>query len=114
MPSYTAPTQDMHFVIHDVLKADQADIPGYDELDRAFTAAVLEEAGKLAGEVLAPLNRVGDQQGCTLENGAVRTPEGFETAFAKMKEGGWTALDCDPDYGGQGMPYLMNTAVGEM
>ncbi|WP_425038203.1 acyl-CoA dehydrogenase C-terminal domain-containing protein [Primorskyibacter sp. S187A] len=114
MPSFTPQTKDMQFVLHEVLNAPAQDIPGYDELDRDFTAAVLEEAGKLASEVLQPLNAVGDTEGCVLENGVVRTPKGFKDAFDMMREGGWTALDCDPDYGGQGLPYLVNTAVGEM
>ncbi len=114
MPSYSAPTADMQFILHDVLNATQSDISGYDELERDFTSAVLEEAGKLASDVLAPLNPVGDTEGCTLENGVVRTPTGFKDAFEKIKEGGWTALDCDPEYGGQGMPYLLGTAVGEI
>jgi alkylation response protein AidB-like acyl-CoA dehydrogenase len=114
MPTYTAPVKDMQFLLHDVLKVSASDVPGYADLDRDFTAAVLEEAGKVARDVLAPLNAVGDRQGCHLENGVVRTPQGFDKAFAAMKEGGWTALDCDPDYGGQGLPYLMGTAVGEM
>src|SRR6056297_4252669 len=104
----------MQFILHDVLKAGSQDIPGYDELDRDFTGAVVEEAGKLASEVLMPLNVVGDRQGCTLENGVVRTPDGFKQAFETVREGGWTALDCDPEYGGQGLPYLISTAVGEM
>ncbi len=107
MPSYTPPTKDMQFVLHDVLEVSQSDIPGYDELDRDFTSAVLEEAGKIAADVLAPLNAVGDRQGCTLENGVVRVPEGFQAAFDQVRDGGWTALDCDPDYGGQGLPYLI-------
>ncbi|PLL14058.1 acyl-CoA dehydrogenase [Tabrizicola sp. TH137] len=114
MPSYTAPVKDMQFVLHDVLKVTASDIPGYADLDAGFTAAVLEEAGKLASDVLAPLNAVGDREGCRLENGVVRTPTGFKDAFEQLKEGGWTALDCDPDYGGQGLPYLMGTAVGEI
>ncbi|MFY8147242.1 MAG: acyl-CoA dehydrogenase family protein, partial [Rhodobacter sp.] len=89
-------------------------VPGYDSLDPAFTLAVLEAAGRLASDVLAPLNAVGDRQGCHLENGAVRTPPGFADAFAALRAGGWTALDCDPAYGGQGLPCLMGTAVGEM
>ncbi|MCV2882897.1 acyl-CoA dehydrogenase C-terminal domain-containing protein [Actibacterium sp. XHP0104] len=114
MPTYAAPTRDFAFVLHDVLKVDQSDIPGYAELEADFTNAVLEEAGKLASEVLAPLNRVGDQEGCVLENGTVRTPEAFKPAFEQVKAGGWTGLDCDPDYGGQGMPLVLNTAVGEI
>ncbi|TYB87048.1 acyl-CoA dehydrogenase C-terminal domain-containing protein [Oceaniovalibus sp. ACAM 378] len=114
MPTYSAPTKDMQFILHDVLNITESDIPGYDELDREFTAAILDEAGKLAENVLAPLNVVGDEQGCTLENGAVRTPDGFKDAYDQMRAGGWIGLDCDPEYGGQGMPYLMNSAVGEI
>jgi len=114
MPTYSAPTKDMQFILHDVLNITESDIPGYDELDREFTAAILDEAGRLAENVLAPLNVVGDEQGCTLENGAVRTPDGFKDAYDQMRAGGWIGLDCDPEYGGQGMPYLMNSAVGEI
>ena len=112
MPSYTAPVADMQFLLHEVLKVSASDVPGYADLDPSFTSAVLEEAGKVASGVLAPLNAVGDREGCTLENGVVRTPKGFKEAFEAMKGGGWTALDCDPDFGGQGLPYLMGTAVG--
>ncbi|MBV7410514.1 acyl-CoA dehydrogenase C-terminal domain-containing protein [Maritimibacter sp. DP1N21-5] len=113
MPSYTADTRDMSFVLHDVLKVHESDIPGFDDLDPSFTSAILEEAGKIASEVLAPLNRVGDTEGCTLENGIVRTPTGFKAAFDQVREGGWTSLDCDPEYGGQGLPHVMGSAVGE-
>ncbi|HKL70685.1 acyl-CoA dehydrogenase C-terminal domain-containing protein [Salibaculum sp.] len=113
MPIYTAPTKDMQFLLHNVLAVSEQDIPGFEELDRDFTGAVLEEAGKVAAEVLLPLNTVGDRQGCTLDNGVVRTPEGFKEAFEVMKQGGWTAMDCDPDYGGQGLPYVMHTAAQE-
>jgi alkylation response protein AidB-like acyl-CoA dehydrogenase len=113
MPSYTAPVKDMQFILHDVLKLSQSDVPGFDELDADFTGAILEEAGKIAGEVLAPLNAVGDREGCRLENGVVYTPTGFKAAFDKMREGGWTGLDCDPEYGGQGMPHVLATATGE-
>ena len=113
MPTYTAPVTDQLFVLHDVLKIAEQDVPGYDDLDRDTTAAILDEAAKLAEQVLAPLNPVGDTQGCVLENGVVRTPKGFCDAFDQMRAGGWTALDCDPDYGGQGLPYVVATAVGE-
>ena len=73
MPRYTAPTKDLQFIMHDVLKATETGIPGYDELEADFTSAVLEEAGKIASEVLQPLNLSGDQEGCALENGVVRT-----------------------------------------
>ncbi|QFS83866.1 Acyl-CoA dehydrogenase [Roseivivax sp. THAF40] len=114
MPVYSAPTKDMIFVLDEVLKTSEAGIPGYEDLDRDTLQAILEEAGKLAENVLAPLNRVGDEEGCTLENGVVRTPKGFKDAYDQMREGGWIGLDCDPEYGGQGMPYLINSAVGEM
>jgi len=114
MTSYTAPTKDMQFVLHEVLNVTQSGVPGYDDLEPDFTQAVLEEAGKISSELLEPLNRVGDTEGCKLENGVVRTPTGFKAAFDQMREGGWTALDCDPAYGGQGMPYVLNTAVGEI
>jgi alkylation response protein AidB-like acyl-CoA dehydrogenase len=114
MTSYAAPVRDMQFLLHDVLGITGSGVPGYGDLDPAFTSAVLDEAGRLASDVLAPLNAVGDREGCRLENGVVRTPSGFADAFDALKAGGWTALDCDPAYGGQGLPYLMGTAVGEI
>ncbi|NKX44584.1 acyl-CoA dehydrogenase C-terminal domain-containing protein [Roseicyclus persicicus] len=113
MPIYTAPTKDAQYILHDVLKVAEADIPGYADLERDFTAAVLDEAGKIAAEVLAPLNPVGDTVGCKLENGVVYTPPGFKDAFAQMKENGWPGIDMPEEFGGQGMPYVMGTAVGE-
>ncbi|WP_347139899.1 acyl-CoA dehydrogenase C-terminal domain-containing protein [Paracoccus sp. SSK6] len=114
MTIYNPPIRDMQFALHDVLKLSQSGLPGHADLDPDFTEAILDAAGKLAAEVLAPLNAVGDRQGCRLENGVVRTPDGFDKAFQAMKDGGWTALDCDPEYGGQGMPYVMGVATGEM
>ncbi|MDA5557838.1 acyl-CoA dehydrogenase C-terminal domain-containing protein [Shimia sp. MMG029] len=114
MPTYTAPVKDLQFVLHDVLKVSGSDVPGYSELEADFTSAVLEEAGKLTSEVLAPLNVVGDHEGCRLENGVVYTPTGFKDAFEQVKEGGWTGLDMPEEYGGQNMPYVLGTAVGEM
>ncbi|NNL74135.1 MAG: acyl-CoA dehydrogenase [Silicimonas sp.] len=114
MASYTPPVKDQQFILHEVLKVSESDIPGYDEMDRDFTQAVLDEAGKIAANVLQPLNKVGDEQGCVLENGVVRTPEGFKDAWQQMAEGGWMGLDADTEYGGQGMPHLLNTATGEL
>jgi alkylation response protein AidB-like acyl-CoA dehydrogenase len=113
MPSYTAPVKDMQFLLHDVLKISEADIPGYADLDRSFTEAVFDEAAKVAQDILTPLNAVGDTEGCVLENGVVRTPKGFKQAFDTLREGGWMSLDAHPDFGGQGLPYLMHTAVNE-
>ena len=114
MPTYTAPTKDMQFVLHDVLNVSASSVPGYADLEADFTSAILEEAGKLTSDVLAPLNAVGDKEGCRLENGVVYTPTGFKAAFDQVREGGWTGLDMPQQYGGQGMPYVMGTAVGEM
>ncbi len=114
MPTYTAPVKDLQFVLHDVLKVSTSDIPGYNELETEFTGAVLEEAGKLTGDILAPLNAVGDREGCSLENGIVHTPTGFKDAFEQVKAGGWPGLDMPEAYGGQNMPIVLGTAVGEM
>ncbi len=111
-PATPPRTKDMQFVLHDVLKVAESDIPGYDELDRDFTAGGPRRGGQARREVLAPLNRVGDTEGCRLENGVVRTPTGFKDAFDQMREGGWIGLDADPSYGGQGMPYLLHTRGG--
>jgi len=113
MPVYSAPVKDQIFILHDVLDIAAQDIPGYDEADRDTCEAILLEAAKLAETVIAPLNPVGDEQGCALENGVVRVPDGFTEAFAQLREGGWTGLDCDPDYGGQGLPVVLSSAVGE-
>ena len=113
MPIFAAPTRDLQFVLQDLLKVSEQNIPGFADLDADFTSAVLEEAGKIANEVLAPLNAVGDKEGCTLENGVVRTPTGFKAAFDQIREGGWTAMDGDPEYGGQGLPYVIHTATQE-
>ena len=114
MPHYIAPTKDMQYVLNDVLDVKNSSIPGYSDLDADFLSAILEEAGKITSQVLAPLNAVGDQEGCHFENGVIRTPAGFKDAFEQVKEGGWTGIDCDPEFGGQGLPYLVGTAVGEM
>ncbi|MDG1863696.1 MAG: acyl-CoA dehydrogenase C-terminal domain-containing protein [Yoonia sp.] len=113
MPIYNAPVKDIQFVLHDLLKVSKQDIAGYADLDREFTGAVIEEAGKIATDVLAPLNQIGDTEGCVLENGIVRTPTGFKAAFDQVRAGGWTSMDCDEVYGGQGLPYLMSMAALE-
>ncbi len=114
MPSYTPPVKDMQFILHNVLNITGQETPGYSDLEADFTSAILEEAGKLTSEVLAPLNVVGDTEGCKLENGVVRTPTGFKAAFDQVREGGWPGLDMPEQYGGQDMPYVIGTAVGEM
>ncbi|KAB2885391.1 MAG: acyl-CoA dehydrogenase [Albidovulum sp.] len=114
MPSYAAPIRDLQFVLDEVLEVSKSDVPGYGDLEPGFTSAILDEAGRLARDVLAPLNASGDREGCRLENGVVYTPKGFKEAFAAMKEGGWNGLDLPEEYGGQNLPYVMGTAVGEI
>ena len=114
MPSYIPPTKDIIFVLQDVLDVQNSDIPGYKDLETNFVSSILNESGKLAQNVLAPLNATGDAEGCHLENGIVRTPKGFKSAFEQIKAGGWPSLDCDPKYGGQGMPFVIASAVSEM
>ncbi|MCH2078160.1 MAG: acyl-CoA dehydrogenase C-terminal domain-containing protein [Rhodobacteraceae bacterium] len=113
MPTFTAPTKDQQFILHDLLRIAEQDVPGYEDLDREFTDAVLTEAGKLAMEVLHPLNSTGDKEGCHLENGVVRVPAGFKEAYDQMAEGGWMAMDMPEEYGGQGLPYIIHTAAME-
>ena len=114
MSAYDQPLRDLEFILHDMLAVQESPIPGFADLDRDFTAAILGEAGRIARDVLAPLAATGDREGCRLENGVVRTPEGFKAAYDLIAAGGWIGLDLDPDYGGQGMPHVLNTAIGEM
>jgi alkylation response protein AidB-like acyl-CoA dehydrogenase len=118
MPSYTPPLRDMQFVMHEVLKvADEyKGMPRYAEVDVDTINAVLEEGGKFASEVTFPLNITGDTEGCTLDpkTHEVATPKGFKDAYAKYVEGGWPSLSCDPEYGGQGLPIVVNQAFYEM
>ena len=114
MPSYAAPVKDMQFLLHDVLGISGMDVPGYADLEPEFTEAILGEAGKLAEEVLQPLNKVGDEEGCRLENGVVRTPTGFADAYEQMKAGGWIGIDAPEEFGGQGLPHIMYSCTGEM
>lgn len=110
--TYTAPIDDMMFNLTRLAGFDG--IRAADELDPETVRAILDEAARLAGEVLAPLNKSGDDRECTLDDGAVTTPEGFRQAYARYREGGWNALAFDPDYGGQGLPWLMAFPVQEM
>ena len=118
MPSYNPPLRDMHFVIHELLGAvdELKQIPAYADLDADTVNAVLEEGGKFASKVLAPLNLVGDAQGCVLDKTTheVKTPDGFKDAYKQYIENGWSALAADPEWGGQGMPMLVNQAIYEM
>ena len=115
MPHFEPPLREYRFILHEALKIqEEPAIAGYEDLTEDFTGAVLDEAGKIARDVLAPLNPVGDKEGCRLENGVVYTPEGFKDAWKLLVEGGWPSMECDPEYGGQGVPSLLNLCVGTM
>jgi alkylation response protein AidB-like acyl-CoA dehydrogenase len=115
MSAYFAPLRDMQFVLHELIDLEEiARLRGCEEVTGDLVDAVLEEAGKLARDVLAPLNKQGDVQGCTLKDHVVTTPDGFKRAYGQFVQGGWNMLPCDPDYGGQGLPAVMSTPVQEM
>ena len=115
MTAYQPPLEDMRFALAHAAGLDSlAALPGYEEATPDLVAAILDEAAKLAADVVAPLNRSGDREGAVLENGVVRMPSGFREAYALFREGGWNAIPFDPDYGGQGLPWTVALAVQEM
>ena len=115
MQVYEAPLRDMKFVLHELHQDDGfGNLEALEEFTPDLVDAVLEEAAKVAQEVLLPLNRSGDVEGCTLENGVVRTPQGFKEAYELFREGGWCALASDPEWGGQGLPESVNKMTEEM
>ncbi|HMQ73397.1 MAG TPA: acyl-CoA dehydrogenase family protein, partial [Rubrivivax sp.] len=118
MPQYTPPLRDMQFVMHELLDvaAVLKTLPRHQEIDAETLDAVIEQAGKFAAEVVFPLNTAGDAQGCKLDKSTheVATPEGFKAAYKAYVEGGWPALSCDPEYGGQGLPLVLNQCLYEM
>ena len=118
MPTYTPPLRDMQFVMHEVLNVvdELKSIPQHADLDADTLNAVLEEGGKFASEVIQPINLSGDSEGCVLDKTTheVKTPTGFKDAYEKYVEGGWAALSCDPEYGGQGLPFVTNQCLYEM
>jgi alkylation response protein AidB-like acyl-CoA dehydrogenase len=115
MPTYKAPLRDMRFVLHELLGVERiAELPGYAEATPDLVDSILDEAAKLAEEVLAPLNRAGDEEGCHFENGVVTAPPSFRSAYDTFVAAGWTSLAGDPDYGGQGLPQIVNLAFEEM
>ncbi|MDX1540950.1 MAG: acyl-CoA dehydrogenase family protein, partial [Geminicoccaceae bacterium] len=115
MTVYSAPLRDMRFVLHEVLEVERlAELDGFEEASRDLVDAVLDEGARLAEEVLFPLNRSGDEEGCLYENGVVRTPRGFKDAYQRFRDGGWIGLSADPAYGGQGLPKALRIVVDEM
>ncbi|WP_114649603.1 acyl-CoA dehydrogenase [Pseudothauera hydrothermalis] len=115
MSQYTAPIRDMQFVMRELANLEGVTgLPGCEEVTPDLVDAILDEAGKFAGGVLAPLNKIGDREGTKWQEGQVFTAPGWKEAYTQFAESGWTALACDPKYGGQGLPKLVSTAVMEM
>ena len=113
--TYVAPLRDMHFVLTELAGLDRiSTLPGCAEAVPDVVNAILAEAGKFAGSVLAPLNRIGDRQGAVWQDKSVTMPAGFSDAYRQFIENGWNGLDCNPEFGGQGLPRLVSAAVGEM
>ena len=117
MPTYTPPLRDMRFVMEELLDVpgELKALPAHAENDMDTIMAIAEEGGKFAAEVLLPLNQSGDREGCTLDTATheVKAPKGYKEAYKQFVEGGWAALSCDPEYGGQGLPIVVNQCVYE-
>src|ERR1700737_3840525 len=115
MPTYKAPLEDVSFLLNDVFQIDRYDnLPGFSDASADVREAVLNEAAKLSEQVLQPLNRVGDLEGCIRhDDGSVTTPKGFKEAYKQVAEGGWLGLSAPVEYGGQGLPVTLSQAVSE-
>src|SRR5262249_50133830 len=112
---YTPPIRDIRFTLEEVVAVDGLKAEGdFGELSRDVLAQLLEQAGRAAADVIAPLNRVGDREGAALENGVVRTPSGFKEAYAAWVEGGWQGVAAPQEHSGMGLPRAVAAAVMEM
>ena len=116
MPIYKAPLRDMRFVLNEVFNADAfwQSNPALSHVDSDTVSAILEEMAKVSENVLAPINRSGDEEGCSINNGVVTTPKGFKEAFKQYAEAGWIGLGADEQFGGQGMPKMVTVMTDEM
>jgi hypothetical protein len=114
--TFQPPVRDYKFLLRDVLQLERyGHLPAFADASMDVVDQIVEEAGRFTGEVLAPLNSVGDKEGCTWSpDFTVKTPAGFKAAYAQLVEGGWPALGADPNYGGQGLPHVVNLAFSEM
>src|SRR5262245_38655072 len=115
MPIYKAPVDDALFLLNDVFHLDHyGNLPGFSDASPDVVEAVLREAAKFSEEVLTPLNRVGDKEGCKRgADGSVTTPKGFKEAYGQIVEGGWIGISVPPEFGGQGLPATLTELVNE-
>ncbi|MBX9706335.1 MAG: acyl-CoA dehydrogenase family protein, partial [Caulobacteraceae bacterium] len=112
--AYKAPVRDLTFILNEVLEIDRySNSPGFQDVSSDLVQQILEEGAKFSEEVIAPLNKVGDQEGCKWDNGKVTGPTGWKEAYKAMVEAGWPALSSDPEFGGQGMPAVVGMAFGQ-
>src|SRR5258706_2300719 len=112
MPSYKAPVDEYRFIMNEVLDAGELSrLPGFEDATPDLIASILDEAAKFCENILQPLNQSGDAEGCTYENGVVRTPAGFKEAYDKFVEAGWAGLTASPKYGGQGLAHTPGLAI---
>ncbi|MFY9287777.1 MAG: acyl-CoA dehydrogenase C-terminal domain-containing protein [Alphaproteobacteria bacterium] len=115
MPIYKAPLEDIRFLLNEVIDAGGlSKLPGYSEATPEAVDTILDAAAQMCEEVLFPLNQSGDHEGCRFDNGNVTTPKGFKEAYQTFRESGWTGLSCNPAFGGQGLPLLLNFVIDEM
>tara|TARA_R110002072_G_scaffold542_5_gene4372 strand:+ start:4986 stop:6779 length:1794 start_codon:yes stop_codon:yes gene_type:complete len=116
MPDYKAPVRDMQFVINEVLESEKLyqTLPGFEEATADLMSAILEEGARFAENVISPLNRSGDEEGCHWSEEGVKTPAGFKEAYRQYVDNGWPALSADAEYGGQGMPSMLGIVMNEM
>ncbi len=116
MAGYIPPVDDISFLLGEVFDFDaqKAALPGFEEVNTELAVSVLEEGGKFCADILEPLNRPGDEEGCKLENGLVTTPKGVASAYNAFVEAGWGGLSGDPEFGGQGLPRALQILLDEM
>jgi len=118
MSQYSAPLRDMQFVLHELLKVENVfkTLPAHAGTNRELIDQVLEEGGRFASQILFPLNHAGDREGCHYNRDArtVTSPKGYREAYKQYVEAGWAALSCDPEFGGQGLPLVVNNAFYEI
>lgn len=115
MNSYKAPLNDLSFIFNHLLDQEQlAQLPGLEDLGVDLYESILDEAGKFATNVLDPINASGDREGLSIQDGVVTTPKGFKEAYNQFTQAGWNNISLDPEFGGQGLPYILSTAVNEI